>query len=354
MLKNHITHLSPLLLDPSGPISDLFAKIKVQSLSYPRLHFLPTSDFEKAQFLNSAFSSFFTVDSSPAAPHLNPTTECPDDVFCSSLDIENLIAALPHNEDNITPFLLKATASSISYPLSFIFNQLVSTGSFPSSWKHSIIVPIPKSSPPSAAPSDYGPISMLSIVSKLLEKHIANILVDFLYSNSLISRNQFGFLPSRSTADALIAATQAIHSSLDHSTAVCGVFLDIRKAFDSVSHSRLLHKLSSIGLPSHLYSWFHSYLANRTQSVTVGNSVSSTLPVLSGVPQGSILGPLLFILYINDIPDLDPEFLSRMFIYADDILLLHPISSTSDIFSVNSQLQAINLRLSEKSLKLKY
>ena len=139
-----------------------------------------------------------------------------------------------------------------------------------------------------------------------------------------------GFLPSRSTTDALIAATQAIQSLLDHSTPVCGVFLDIRKAFDSVSHSGLLHKLSSIGLPSHLYSWFCSYLANRTQSVKVGNSVSSTLPVLSGVPQGSILGPLLFILYINDIPDLDPEFLSRMFIYADDILLLHPISSTSD------------------------
>ena len=189
-------------------------------------------------------------------------------------------------------------------------------------------------------------------MSKLLEKHIANILLDFLYSNSIISPNQFGFLPSRSTTDTLIAATQAIQSSLDHSTPVCGVFLDIRKAFDSVSHSGLLHKLSSIGLPSHLYSWFCSYLANRTQSVKVGNSVSSTLPVLSGVPQGSILGPLLFILYINDIPDLDPEFLSRMFIYADDILLLHPISSTSDIFSVNSQLQAINLRLSEKSLKL--
>ena len=126
-------------------------------------------------------------------------------------------------------------------------------------------------------------------------------------------------------------ATQAIHSSLDHSTPVCGVFLDIRKAFDSVSHSGLLHKLSSIGLPSHLYSWFCSYLANRTQSVKVGNSVSSTLPVLSGVPQGSILGPLLFIIYINDIPDLDPEFLSRMFIYADDILLLHQIFSTSDV-----------------------
>ena len=150
----------------------------------------------------------------------------------------------------------------------------------------------------------------------------------------------------------MITTCQQIHSSLDSSSNVCGIFLDIRKAFDSVSHAALLRKLDSLNLPPNLLSWFSSYLDGRTQSVRVGKSVSSSLPVISGVPQGSILGPLLFIIFFNDIASILPSFSSNMILYADDILLLHTINSPSDIDSINSQLDVISSWLTSKSLHI--
>ena len=144
----------------------------------------------------------------------------------------------------------------------------------------------------------------------------------------------------------------SILSSLDSSSSVCGVFLDIRKAFDSISHPALLQKLYSIDLPLNICSWFYSYLTDQSQSVRVGECLSSPLPVLSGVPQGSILGPLLFIAFFNDIVKLSPSFSANLYLYADDILLLHPISDSNDIISLNSELSSIHSWLSSKFLQI--
>ena len=253
--------------------------------------------------------------------------------------------------DAISSLLLKATASAISYPLSLLFNLSITSGFFPSTWKASIVVPIPKTSPPSDSPSDYRPISLPSLVSKLLEKHIANILFAHLLSRNLIPPNQFGFVPSRSTSDALTSACHLIFSSLDSLSSSCGIFLDLR-AFDSVSHSGLLEKLYSLDLLPNICSWLYSYLSGRSQRVRIGTSLSNSLPVSSGVPQGSILGPLLFIIFFNDIASLSLSPSSKLFIYADDVLLLHSIICPSDITSLNLDLQIISSWLSQKSLSI--
>ena len=217
-----------------------------------------TSDQDKAELLTLLSLVFFTSNHVSPTPSLPPivSSEFPEHLLCTPTDICTLIAALPSTSspgsDGITSSLQKATALSISDPLAFIFNQSLSTGIFPSIWKHSIIVPIPKFSPPSDSPTNYRPISLLSIVSKLLEKHVADILLDHFLTNSFISPNQFGFMPSRSTSDAMISVCHTILSDMDRSTPICGIFLDLKKAFDSVSHTSLLSQLFSINLPNHI------------------------------------------------------------------------------------------------------
>ena len=154
---------------------------------------------------------------------------------------------------------------------------------------------------PSISPTDYHSISLLPIVSKLLERHVFNILIDICLDHHLISDCQFGFLPKRSTTGALLYATHSISSSLDKHVPVCGIFLDLKKAFDSVPHQPLLNLLSNLPIPLLLINWIHSYLVNRSQSVHINGFSSNSAPVTSGVPQGSILGPLLFLLYVDSI-----------------------------------------------------
>ena len=225
-----------------------------------------STDGGKANLLNTTFADFFTKD--PLLPPLPPLFLACSPDLCSAESVSKLIDCLPNDTtpgpDAISS-LLKATASAISYPLSLLFNLSIISGFIPSAWKASIVVPIPKTSPPSDSPSDYRPISLLSLVYKLLEKHIANILFAHLLSRNLIPPNQFGFVPSRSASDALTSACHLIFSSLDSLSSSCGVFLDLRKDFDSVSHSGLLEKLYSLDLPPNLCSWLYSYLSGRSQ-----------------------------------------------------------------------------------------
>ena len=160
--------------------------------------------------------------------------------------------------------MLKSSAGSIAYPLCRIFNLSISSGLVPLEWKSSFVVPIPKSSPASSSASNYRPISLLNLISKLLEKHMGSILYDhdFCINSNLISPLQFGFLPHRSTTSALLFSSHSILSLLESHTSVCGIFLDLRKAFDSVPHQPLIDLLASYNLPYPLLQWLHSYLLN--------------------------------------------------------------------------------------------
>ena len=163
-------------------------------------------------------------------------------------------------------------------------------------------------------------ISLLSLVGKTFERHIFNLIYDHLKLSNFLSSRQFGFRPGFSTETALLFATNSWFSSLEHGTSVCSVFLDLKKAFDSVPHRPLLNTLATLNLTSHLLCWIHSYLSNRSQRVKVSGCLSKPCQVLSGVPQGSILGPLLFLIYVNDITNVSLSPQSNLILYADDIL----------------------------------
>ena len=196
--------------------------------------------------------------------------------------------------------MLKATAYSISVPLCKLFNLSLSSNVFPMDWKTSLVIPIPKQSSPNPSPSNYRPISLLSLVSKLLERHVFDWLYNFC-KNNILSNNQFGFRSSYSVESALITTTHSWFSLLDSNVSICAVFFDLRKVFDSIPHRPLLDTLLSYNIPPHLVNWIQSYFIHCSQQVVIDNFFSSKSDVISGVPQGSILGPLLFILYINEI-----------------------------------------------------
>ena len=235
--------------------------------------------------------------------------------------------------------MLKYTALSIAPSLSKLFNLSIRTGCCPDDWKIARIVPIPKADEMSS-PMNYRPISILPIVSKVLERHISSIIMDHLEQVAPISPNQWGFMPGRSTTSALLSITNNCLQTLDMGHEVCIVFFDIRKAFDSVPHRTLLEKLRSIGLDDYLLQWLYSYLTSRKQTVVVEGESSEELSVLSGVPQGSVLGPLLFLVYINEVTSQVSDG-SHAVLFADDIALYRSITSSNDYVQLQCDVDSV-------------
>ena len=151
----------------------------------------------------------------------------------------------------------------------------------------------------------YRPISLLPIFNKLLEKLVFKRLMNFLNKFDILYNKQFGFRPRHSTTHALLLITDKIQKAIDDRKFACGIFLDLCKAFDTVNHDILINKLDHYGVRGIAKEWFCSYLKNRKQYVSIGNTLSECKEICCGVPQGSVLGPLLFLLYINDFQNID-------------------------------------------------
>ena len=213
--------------------------------------------------------------------------------------------------------MLKNTSRTIASPLDKLLKRSLRKSSFPALWKLAHVMPIFKKGEKSLV-SNYRPISLVSCVGKVFERCVFKHVYNHLISNSLIYQYQSGFLPGHSTVHHLIELIHHTCLALERYETNCQIFCDISKAFDRVWHRGLLLKISNYGITGYLLQWFQSYLLSRRQKVFINQTYSSDKPLSAGVPQGSVLGPLLFLIYINDISD-DLTGLARLF--ADDTSL---------------------------------
>ena len=251
--------------------------------------------------------------------------------------------------DGISPRMLKSTAYSIALSLTKLFNLSLTTGVFPSDWKLSRVVPVPKGKKLRTSVAGYCPISILPTVSKIVESHVNQIILSSTSETYPISNHQWGFMHHRTSTSALISVIHDWLTALEDGNEICVIFFDIQKAFDSVPHVALL--LADIGIDLYLLRWIQNYLKNGMQYVVVEGASSPTLQVLSGVPQGSVLGPLLFILHLNDVIHCISEG-SEANIYADDIALYRTIRSPEDYVYLQADIDSVAACLDAKLLTL--
>ena len=229
--------------------------------------------------------------------------------------------------DGVHPLLLNKLADSMSTPLSIIYNLSLTTGKVPQIWKEGVVTAIFKNKGKRSHASNYRAITLTSIVCKILEKIIVELLEAHLRRNLLKTAKQHGFTPKKSTTTNLIEALNIWSEALSHNLPVDIIYLDYEKAFDKVPHHRLILQLSKYGITENILNWIKDYLKNRTQKVRVNGAYSKTSPVLSGVPQGSVLGPALFLIFVADVADIVQNFIS---LYADDSKLFSYLLDSND------------------------
>ena len=252
--------------------------------------------------------------------------------------------------DNISSFFLKLALPFVAKSLLKIFNTSLETSKFPDTWKTARVAPIFKDGDKSIR-SNYRPISVLPVVSRLFEKLVFNQLYKYLDSNRLLSNGQSGFRLLFSTLTCLLKTTDEWYDGFDNGYMIGSVFIDLRKAFDTVNHEILCQKLEHYGVCDRNLSWFQSYLSNRKQFCRVNGIDSETERIEIGVPQGSCLGPLLFLVYINDLPCAVKNSTTSM--YADDTTLFFRSMNIEDLNeAINSDLRDLDSWLSGNKLSL--
>ena len=320
-------------------------KIKVNNITITD----PTS-------IANEFNTFFTRVGRDIVDGIEPTTREPTDYIptpatppptlrldsISQHQIVDIISAMDPksstDSNGISMKMLKNIKYQISEPLSHLFSLSVSTGVFPSKLKTSKTIPIYKAGDHTSC-DNYRPISLLSSISKILEKVVATSLVNHLELNNLLYDNQYGFLRGRSTIHNVTKLTTKIAKELSEKKFVIGIFLDLKKAFDTVSHEILLLKLSKMGITGTILDWFTSYLAGRSQYTEINGATSTSHPIDISVLQGSILGPILFLCFINDL-HLATWLLTLLF--ADDTAVLDSDTDLPTLINrVNLEIQKI-------------
>lgn len=282
-----------------------------------------SEECEKANIFNDFFLRASTVDdSNRVLPESNPPATILDSIVVTASEVIDQISLLDVNKsygpDNISPKFIKEAHITLVPALVKLFNLSLTKCVFPASWKKANVLPLHKKDDTTIL-NNYRPVSLLSVLGKIMEKIVFKYVFNYLNDHSRISRFQSGFIPGVSTVSQLIEIYHEFCSALSNKAEIRIVFLDISKAFDRVWHKGLIHKLSQCGISGSLITWFTSYLSNRQQRVVINGRHSEWANIHAGVPQGSVLGPLLFLVYINDLVDVVQHCQIRMF--ADDTCL---------------------------------
>lgn len=264
------------------------------------------------------------------------TVELPTE-YTTLAEVSNIIKLLPLRKspghDLITNIVLKKLSQKGLKILVSIFNACLTHGYFPKMWKFAQIIVIHKPGKPSSAPSSYRPISLLPTMSKVLEHIIKRRLVKFMNDSNLIPPHQFGFREKHSTTHQLLRITRHIVEGFEQKKYTAAAFLDVAQAFDKVWHQGLMFKMNQIGIPLYIKKLLVSFLFDRTFVVKVNSSFSTLRKIYAGVPQGSVLGPFLFNIYLYDIPLINTATLS---LFADDTAIL---TQNHDLMEARNQLQ---------------
>ena len=299
---------------------------------------IASDDIDVCESFSRYFGSVFEQSDTPSLIKSSETFATITLNFVTIEQIKNQIDKLDINKgagpDGIPPVFFKSCKDSILYPLFIIYNnKSISEGTFPAIWKQAQVIPVFKGGDRRIV-KNYRPISILSVPGKMLEAIVSDEI--FFATKTLISENQHGFFRGRSVVTNLMSFIQNVSDSMSNRKQVDAVYTDFSKAFDKVHHNTLLVKLGNIGIHGNLLRWITSYIFNRSQCVKINNCSSSYISITSGVPQGSHLGPLLFSLFLYDIPGC---FLhSGYCMYADDLKMYKTINSLSDCINLQEDI----------------
>ena len=319
----------------------------------------PTSNVESNKGDAQRFCKFFSNIANELKEKSFPLTDsvwasCSDipfrteQIFCftyvSKIFIEKELKTLNVHKatgiDDLPCKLIRDCAEVISKPLAYIVNLSLRSGVIPKNWKVALVKPLHKSGN-KESPDNYRPISVLPVLSKVLEKVVHNQLSQYLESNDLLSDKQFGYRKNRSTELATTLLIDNIRKAADAGKMTGAVFIDLSKAFDTLGHATILAKLRSYGIRGNALNWFTNYLFQRTQIVFINGELSDPLPVLCGVPQGSLLGPLLFLIFFNDFAEVCIN--SDSVLFADDSILYASANNIAELENkLNEDLQKVS------------